>query len=67
VRFLLAKGFRKGPQDHMDLQIDTNDLVPGAYELLISKSQKGPRTYLLTGQNLEMIEKSGWDEIMERH
>ena len=37
VRFLLAKGFRKGQQDHMDVQIDTNDLVPGAYELLISQ------------------------------
>jgi hypothetical protein len=37
VRFLLAKGLRKGPQDHMDVQIDTNDLVPGAYELLISQ------------------------------
>jgi hypothetical protein len=37
VRFLLAKGFRKGPQDHMNVQIDTNDLVPGPYALLISQ------------------------------
>jgi hypothetical protein len=37
VRFLLAKGLRKGPQDRMDVQVDTDDLVPGAYELLISQ------------------------------
>ncbi len=37
VRFLLPTGLRKGPQDHMDVQIDTNDLDPGAYELLISQ------------------------------
>jgi hypothetical protein len=40
VRFLLAKGFRKGPQDHMNVQIDTNDLVPGPYELLISQQDE---------------------------
>ncbi|HXJ42302.1 MAG TPA: hypothetical protein VNH18_23685, partial [Bryobacteraceae bacterium] len=37
VRFVLSKGLRKGPQDHMDVQIDTNGLVPGAYALLISQ------------------------------
>ena len=37
VRFLLPKGLRKGPQDHMDVQIDTDDLIPAAYELLISQ------------------------------
>jgi hypothetical protein len=37
VRFLLPNGLRKGPQDHMDVQIDTNDLDPGAYALLISQ------------------------------
>ncbi|HEX4275439.1 MAG TPA: hypothetical protein VHZ74_08805 [Bryobacteraceae bacterium] len=37
VRFLLAKGLRKGPQNQMDVQIDTNDLAPGPYELLISQ------------------------------
>ena len=37
VRFRLRKGLREGPQDHMDLQIDTEDLDPGAYELLISQ------------------------------
>lgn len=37
VRFLLPKGLRKGPQDHMDLQLDTSDLDPGPYKLLISQ------------------------------
>jgi hypothetical protein len=37
VRFVLAKGLRMGPQDHMDVQIDTTGLVPGAYELMISQ------------------------------
>ena len=37
VRFRLPKGLREGPQDRMDLQIDTQDLDPGAYELLISQ------------------------------
>jgi hypothetical protein len=37
VRFVLPKGFRKGPQDHMDLQLDTGDMEPGGYELLISQ------------------------------
>lgn len=37
VRFLLPKGLRQGPQDHIDVQIDTHDLDPGAYELLIEQ------------------------------
>lgn len=37
VRFLLPKGLRKGPQNGMDVQIDTQDLDSGAYELLISQ------------------------------
>lgn len=37
VRFLLPMGLRKGPQDHMDVQIDTQNLDPGAWELLISQ------------------------------
>src|SRR5262249_49174652 len=37
VRFLLPNGLRKGPQDHMDVQIDTQELDPGPYELLISQ------------------------------
>lgn len=37
LRFLLPNGLRKGPQDHMDVQIDTQELDPGSYELLISQ------------------------------
>jgi hypothetical protein len=37
VRFLLPKGLRQGPQDHMDVQVDTANLDPGAYKLLISQ------------------------------
>ncbi|HKE29548.1 MAG TPA: hypothetical protein VKB88_44665 [Bryobacteraceae bacterium] len=37
LRFLLPKGLREGPQDHMDVQISTEGLTPGPYELLISQ------------------------------
>ena len=37
VRFLLPKGLRKGLQNHLDLQLDTGDLDPGLYNLLISQ------------------------------
>ena len=37
VRFLLPKGLRKGPQEHMDVQIDTQSLEPGGYKLLITQ------------------------------
>ena len=37
VRFLLPRGLRKGPQDRMDVQINTADLVPGDYDLLIAQ------------------------------
>jgi hypothetical protein len=37
IRFLLPKGLREGPQDHMDVQISTEGLTPGSYELLISQ------------------------------
>ncbi len=37
VRFILPKGLREGPQEHMDVQIDTGDLDPGHYQLLISQ------------------------------
>ena len=37
VRFKLPKGLREGVQDRMDVQIDTGDLDPGAYKLLISQ------------------------------
>ncbi|MCU1261495.1 MAG: hypothetical protein JWO80_4380 [Bryobacterales bacterium] len=37
VRFHLPKGLRQGPQDHMNVQLDTQALDPGAYALLISQ------------------------------
>ncbi len=37
VPFLLPKGLREGPQNHLDVQIATQGLVPGSYELLISQ------------------------------
>ena len=37
VRFLLPKGPREGPQEHMDVQIDPQGLEAGAYELLVSQ------------------------------
>lgn len=37
VPFHLPKGLRKGPQDRVDVQIDTENLSPAAYELLISQ------------------------------
>jgi hypothetical protein len=38
VPFLLPKGLREGPQDHIDVQINTADLDPGEYHLLISQA-----------------------------
>lgn len=37
VRFLLPKGLRAGPQDHMDVLLDTSALDAGKYELLVSQ------------------------------
>ncbi|MGI8962407.1 MAG: hypothetical protein ACR2IV_22150 [Bryobacteraceae bacterium] len=37
VRFILPNGLRKGPQDRVDVQIDTGDLEPGEYVLLVSQ------------------------------
>jgi hypothetical protein len=37
VRFILRDGLRKGPQDHIDVQIDTADLEAGEYALLVSQ------------------------------
>jgi hypothetical protein len=43
VRFLLPVGSHKGPQDHMDVQIDTASLDPGKYQLLISQEDSKAR------------------------
>jgi len=37
VPFILPKGLREGPQEHMDVQIDTRDFDPGEYALLIAQ------------------------------
>jgi len=37
VPFLLPKGLRYGPQEQMDVQINTAELDPGRYELLVSQ------------------------------
>lgn len=36
VPFLLPKGLRQGPQQHMDVQINSADLDAGDYQLLVS-------------------------------
>jgi len=41
--FLLPKGLREGPQNHMDVQVATQQLIPGSYEFLIS--QQDGKTY----------------------
>jgi hypothetical protein len=37
LRFLLPKGARRGPQEYMDVQVDTQRLDPGVYNLLVSQ------------------------------
>ncbi|HLJ49295.1 MAG TPA: hypothetical protein VKU01_24950 [Bryobacteraceae bacterium] len=37
VPFRLPKGLREGPQDYMDIQLDTAHFDPGGYQLLISQ------------------------------
>lgn len=36
--FVLPRGLRKGPQDRMDIQVNTIDLDPGEYRLIISQT-----------------------------
>jgi hypothetical protein len=42
VRFVLPKGPRHGPQDHMDVQIPAGSLTAGAYELRLTQSDGKP-------------------------
>lgn len=37
VRFLLPKGPRLGPQESMDVQVDTSSLNPGPYKLIVTQ------------------------------
>lgn len=38
AKYLLPKGPRLGPQNEMDIQVNTHDLDPGRYQLLLSQS-----------------------------
>jgi hypothetical protein len=44
ARFLLPQGPHLGPQDSMDVQIDTSTLNPGAYKLLITQQDGASHT-----------------------
>lgn len=37
VPFILPKGVRQGPQEHMDIQLNTIDMDPGPYKLKITQ------------------------------
>lgn len=37
VRFVLPRGLRQGPQEKIDLQVNTIDLDPGRYKLLLTQ------------------------------
>jgi hypothetical protein len=41
IPFVLPLGLRRGPQDRMDIQVNTIDLEPGQYKLLISQVNGG--------------------------
>ena len=43
IPFKLPIGLRDGPQEHMDLQIDTENLDPGTYDLLINQQDNKTR------------------------
>ncbi len=42
IPFALPKGARQGPQSRMDVQIDTSELQPGAYDVVISQADDKP-------------------------
>ncbi len=47
VPYVLPKGLRRGPQDRMDIQINTIDLDPGGYNLLLTQVDDRPREVAL--------------------
>jgi hypothetical protein len=66
VRFLLPKGLRAGPQERMDVQINTANLQPGDYNLLLWQGtapvQKVPIKVLApspTVENLPIVANQG--------
>lgn len=57
VRFILPKGLREGPQNRLDVQIDTANLDPGKYELLLSQQDaKSHSVKIAVLPNLPKIE-----------
>jgi hypothetical protein len=44
VPFVLPEGLRRGPQNRMDIQVNTIDLDPGKYKLMISELDGKTRT-----------------------
>jgi hypothetical protein len=48
VPFVLPKGLREGPQDHVELQMDTDTLEAGSYELRITQVDGRARVLPLT-------------------
>jgi hypothetical protein len=42
VPFVLPQGLRQGPQERMDIQVNTIDIDPGLYKLLISQVDDKP-------------------------
>jgi hypothetical protein len=50
LRFILPKGLREGPQTRMDVQIDTANLDPGRYQLLVH--QQGGKSHTVYFQVL---------------
>jgi len=59
VRFILPKGARLGPQDRVDVQIDTTHLDPGKYNLLVQqpdgKDHPVPITVLPKASKIENL------------
>jgi hypothetical protein len=37
IPYVLPDGLRRGPQEHLDVLVDTKDLEPGKYELLLAQ------------------------------
>ena len=47
VPFVLPQGLRAGPQERMDVQVNTIDIDPGPYRLLISQVDSKPHSVAL--------------------
>jgi hypothetical protein len=66
VPFVLPQGLREGPQDRMDIQIDTTDLDAGSYQLMLSQVDGKTHSVSLeiltappTIENLPMVMNEG--------